>query len=758
MTYSLPPTSRRPLRRRGPLPPLGLVALALLAGCGSESGVSAGGPGDPGGAAAGAGGAAAGAGAAIGQPRVDAAGLDARIALTWADVPGATSYDVARATTAGGEVLVGNVPTPGYVDTDVTPETSYFYTVTARGGAGAGTPSPEVSARPISFDLWHQRRNSQLLRASAGGGGVTVVVGDGMRALSSTDGVTWVDRQVPGTGRLNAVTYGAGVFVAVSNSGDAYTSPDGVTWTKRSTGVAAPLTGVAYGGKLAPKFMAVGAGSTLLTSVDGITWKSVTTNLHHTAGSSFDYEMRAIAYGDAASFDYFVISAADALGNGSWIFYVDASSDLTTWMPSPAGSAAWLSSYAVTGLTFAKYGGASVVPSMHLFGQHGFWGHAEQIAPGTLSFATVTAGTAADGWWGAGFDGNDTIKIYGSRAVTCSISTTCKSGVNGWVEEPLAKPSYFLGGGFANGSFLAYGQDEVIATHAATAGATWAEGHRSDGTWDFMTINGLAGLGDRLVVVGSSGKYLYSSDRGDTFVATTAPTNAYLAAVRALGGRFYVVGNQSTILSSPDGTEGSWTDSTPQLKTTGLRDIATNGSLYVAAGGLGEVFTSTDGVTFDHVPAPGSGFSVNALDYDPSSKLFIAATDEAHILTTPDGVTWKDVVTDPTPQTKLYRVGIQDGVVLVVGVGGHVWLSTDHGVSFTPHHLPQGPTFTGLTYANDTWIAGGADAAQMPILATSPDGITWTPRAAPPALTFGMNAAAGRVFAVGYEGSIFSTY
>lgn len=733
--------------------PFGVLCLALLsAHCGSESGVAgSGGPSSPP-----AGG--EGTSAALGAPQVTAAGLDGRVELAWAAVPGATRYEVARATSAGAETLLTSVTSAGFVDNDVTPEASYFYKVTAKAGGVTGSPSPEVSARPITFDRWHQRHNSQILRSAATGGGVTVVVGDGMRIMSSTDGETWVDRRVPGAGRLNSVTYGAGLFVAVSTGGGIFTSPDGATWTKRNAGVTAALQGVAYGGNTSPKFMAVGDGSVILTSVDGISWQPATTNLHHTVGSTFDYRMNAIAYGDSTTFNYFVLSASDDNGNGGYMFYVDADSDFSTWMPSPAGSMGFLSGFRISGLAFGKYqSAATAVPSMHMVGGQGFWGHAEQTAPGVLTFATVIAGNANDTWWGVAFDGDDTLKVFGgARLLSCSISTTCKAGVNGWAAESLPPNQSLTGGAFGNGGFLSFGSDELVAREPAGKTSAWQEVHRSNGTWDFITLAHAGGVGDNIVAVGGTGKYLVSKDRGDTFNPAASPANVYLSRARGLGGQIYVVGSASTIMRSRDGAPGSWQVATVSPTTASLRDIAASPSLYIAAGGAGETFTSPDGLTWTHVPAPGSGHDVGTLVYD--GQVFVAATDDAHILTTTDGVTWKDALFDDMPQGKLFGVAATADRIVVNGSSGHVWVSTDHGASFTPHHLPQGPTFNGLAFSAGTWVASGADATMYPVLYTSTDGLTWTKRGETPSLPFGVAEVSGRVFVMGYEGSIYSTY
>ena len=73
--------------------------------------------------------------------------------VTWDIVPGATTYNLWRATASGGPytLLAGNIGgvNLGYVDTNVTNLTTYYYVVTANGN-GASANSAEVSATPAA--------------------------------------------------------------------------------------------------------------------------------------------------------------------------------------------------------------------------------------------------------------------------------------------------------------------------------------------------------------------------------------------------------------------------------------------------------------------------------------------------------------------------------------------------------------------------------------------------------------------------------
>jgi len=76
---------------------------------------------------------------------------DAKVTLSWTASSGATSYNVYRGTTAGGEAatpIATGLTTPSYVNTGLTNGTKYYYKVAAVNSAGTSALSAEVSATP----------------------------------------------------------------------------------------------------------------------------------------------------------------------------------------------------------------------------------------------------------------------------------------------------------------------------------------------------------------------------------------------------------------------------------------------------------------------------------------------------------------------------------------------------------------------------------------------------------------------------------
>jgi len=73
------------------------------------------------------------------------------VALTWTAGSGATSYNVYRGTSAGGEsstAIATGITTTGYTDTGLTNGTTYYYKVTAVNASGTSGYSNEASASP----------------------------------------------------------------------------------------------------------------------------------------------------------------------------------------------------------------------------------------------------------------------------------------------------------------------------------------------------------------------------------------------------------------------------------------------------------------------------------------------------------------------------------------------------------------------------------------------------------------------------------
>ena len=79
---------------------------------------------------------------------------DTQLYISWSAAPGASSYNVKRATTAGGPyTTIATVASLSYTDTGLTDGTTYYYIVTAANSFGESAPTPELSGTPQSVTI-----------------------------------------------------------------------------------------------------------------------------------------------------------------------------------------------------------------------------------------------------------------------------------------------------------------------------------------------------------------------------------------------------------------------------------------------------------------------------------------------------------------------------------------------------------------------------------------------------------------------------
>ncbi|MGJ9385981.1 hypothetical protein [Salipaludibacillus sp. CF4.18] len=90
------------------------------------------------------------------EPLPTPVGLDVdtsheKVALSWDEVPEATSYEVKRSTAEDGsyEVITSSVTDTEYTDTDVSNDVEYFYVVVAKNDVTTSVASAPISATPV---------------------------------------------------------------------------------------------------------------------------------------------------------------------------------------------------------------------------------------------------------------------------------------------------------------------------------------------------------------------------------------------------------------------------------------------------------------------------------------------------------------------------------------------------------------------------------------------------------------------------------
>lgn len=100
---------------------------------------------------------------------VSATGTTGSVTITWSASTGATSYNIYRSTTSGGEgttAFATGITGLSYTNSSLTNGTMYYYTVAAVSSSGTSAQSSEVNARPLA--------QITTLSAKTGNGQVTI--------------------------------------------------------------------------------------------------------------------------------------------------------------------------------------------------------------------------------------------------------------------------------------------------------------------------------------------------------------------------------------------------------------------------------------------------------------------------------------------------------------------------------------------------------------------------------------------------------
>jgi hypothetical protein len=217
--------------------------------------------------------------------------------------------------------------------------------------------------------------------------------------------------------------------------------------------------------------------------------------------------------------------------------------------------------------------------------------------------------------------------------------------------------------------------------------------------------------------------------KGDIIAASGASTPARLA-----------VGSDGQVLTadaaSASGvkwatpTSGAITWTLRTTGTSGFNAIAYNGSnLYVAVGGSGVLYSSTDGKTWT---SRTSGFGANQIYHVAyGNGLFVAVGATGLITTSTDGTTWT-ARTSGFGSLNIYRALYANSIWVVVGAGGGA--TNTGGVSYSSdgltwtrksQSLTVGANYYCVAWNGTNWIIGANNSTNNYLYASTPSG-TWT--------------------------------
>jgi len=463
------------------------------------------------------------------------------------------------------------------------------------------------------------------------GNGKFVAVGSSGIILTSPDAVKWKKVNAIVSTDLYGVTFGNGMFVAVGYNGVILTSPDGGAWTQQASPDTSWLFCVTYGNGTF-----VATGDRIFTSLDGITW----TPKNPTLSGRF--------YGAAFGSNTFIVVGS----NG-----IMTSPDGDTWAVSR--DAYWFDSF-WNGVAFANDTFVVV-------------GWADQIAtsPDATTWSLRRPQITIEALSSVTY-GQDRFVAVGISFDRSGLVATSPDGVT-WTQGVSATAFSLIDISYGNNTFVAVGSGGTIL--ASGDGITWVQ-IPSVTSYD---LYGITFGNNRFVAVGLGGYTLVSSD-GMTWTQGNLSTECALNSVTYGNNTFVAVGNGGSlgraILTSPDGM--TWTPSVSPARNE-LTSVAFGNNTFVAVGYEG-IFTSPDGITWSQ--------GMITMDFPPvgvahGNNTFVVVGDCGQIFTSSDGLSW-------TPREwEYYRFGCYD--LGTVTFGNNTFLAVGYAGQWGPYIVQSDP-------------------------------------------------------------------
>ena len=272
---------------------------------------------------------------------------------------------------------------------------------------------------------------------------------------------------------------------------------------------------------------------------------------------------------------------------------------------------------------------------------------------------------------------------------------------------------------FACGGDLAEYEANILVSE--DNGITWTNINLTNsgptivsGTKKFLTS--IAWSGTQFVVVGENGTII-TSPNGINWTSRTSGVTVLLNSVVWSGTQFVAVGNNGIIITSPNGI--NWTSRTSGV-TDQLFGITWSGSKFVAVGNNHTILTSTDGITWSIAITGIQGFLWSVTW---TGSQFVAAGGGGpgtRILTSPNGATWT-VRYAPGQGHSLLNISNNGNIIVAIGNYGTILISTD-GITWGPAATTIGAiSLSGIVWSGNKFVVTGENGT----IITSPDGINW---------------------------------
>jgi Ig-like domain-containing protein len=586
----------------------------------------------------------------------------------------------------------------------------YFHVLSLLSIAICAGTAFGVPAHPL--DVWHWREplpQGNTLEEAAFGNGLFVAVGQHGTILTSTEGINWTRRDSGTTERFTGVNFVNGRFIALGEHGAINTSSDGVTWTPRNSDTVVELRDVAYGNG---QFVAVGVNSFVVRSSDGINWLPRTLNL--------GISLNGVAFGAGL---FVAVGANGILTSSNGVSWNVENSTLNQSLVDVIYERGMFVVVGEQGKVATSADGTlwseADQPyfrrmSALVFGRGTFVGVGDMGESITSSdgFSWRTGRSTDTDVRGLAF-GNNTFVGVGARGAILN-------SPDGQHWSPVSAP-YIALYSFSPYAAVAASENLVVAVRVFVSsfgsnivtsvdGVNWIGRSAPVG----MPVTDVAYGDGRFVIVGNN-QSLVSSNGADWNEGLMSGLSARSVAYGA--GRFAVVGDGTSVATSSDGQ--TWTSRTLGAAYS-LSGVAYGNGRFVAVGPLVTAWS-----------AEGSNWNIENLNPGTSfyqgvafgNGLFVAATDFGIVATSSDGITWTEQPSDSGPITS---ISYGAGGFLAVGWNGLIESSTD-GTNWQIRPSGANVGLSDVSFFNGTFVTVGDAILQSDPLANTPPLIAVAP-------------------------------
>ena len=271
---------------------------------------------------------------------------------------------------------------------------------------------------------------------------------------------------------------------------------------------------------------------------------------------------------------------------------------------------------------------------------------------------------------------------------------------------------------YKNGLFIGVGDNNTVAI--STNGTSWGKAiigtnYQLNGVTAGSPIVGVVAVGFNGIIYGSP-------DGGYAWSAKTSPTTQTLTDVTYGNSLYVAVGENSTILTSPDGN--TWTSRyvySPVPAT--LRGVTYGGGQFVAVGYGGMIFTSPNGISWT-MRSTSSSLAMEDVAYGNGKYVAVGGYPNNERLISTDGITWTTQLPATGTSYNLYDITYGNGQFVAVGYYGAV-LTSPNAMTWTKRDIGLLETMQGVVYANNQFVTVGTSIRR------STDGATWQATSAP---------------------------